>query len=70
MEKLSAIVLDGKVYEAVRRGSYHCSECDLYQECKKAPADYGRLCLASILSERVIFRYSQSITDKLNNYGN
>ena len=59
MEKLNinAIVIDGKVYEAIKG---KCSEC----------AFYGKVNNASICALRddllCAFRYSQTLTDKLN----
>ena len=63
---MNGIIIDGKVYEAIPKGSYHCSDCSLFEQCKKDPANYGRLCISNILEDNVIFRFSQSLTDKIN----
>ena len=64
MNKFNGIIIDGEVYVAVPRGSLHCSDCDLFKQCKKDPANYGRLCVSGVISERVIFCHSQTLTDK------
>ena len=38
MNKFNGIILNGKVYEATPRGSYHCSDCDPFDQCKENPA--------------------------------
>ncbi len=58
------IIFDGKTYEAIPAGSYHCSDCDLYEQCREDPYDIGQICLAKIpfLQKPIIFK----LTDKLN----
>ena len=58
MEKLNAIVVEGKVYEAIKG---KCSECAFYGKSNK----YAPICA---LRDELLcaFRYSQSLTDKLN----
>lgn len=58
MEKLNAIVIDGKVYEAIKG---KCSECAFYGKSSK----YAVICA---LRDELLcaFRYSQPLTDKLN----
>lgn len=61
---LNAVIISGKVYEAIPKGSRHCSDCDLYDRCNVLFAD-----LCALFAEdttRMIFRYSQSLTDKIN----
>ena len=68
MEKLNAIVIDGKVYEAVLDDTDSCEECVFVDSeigcCRKSH------CTSFMLSpygkSPYIFRYSQSLTDKLN----
>lgn len=57
MKKLNAIVIDGKVYEAIKG---KCSECAFY-----GANEYAAICA---LRDEVLcaFRYSPSLTDKLN----
>ena len=71
----NGIILDGKVYEAVAKGSYHCSDCDLYEQCCTVyhsdifPTGKGVLQAVDycgVIGQRVIFRYSQPLTDKIN----
>ncbi|MCM1067160.1 MAG: hypothetical protein NC418_06280 [Muribaculaceae bacterium] len=57
---MNGIIIDSKVYEAVPRGSRHCFDCDLREKCE---ASYG-FCM-ELGVPRHIFRYSQSLTDKI-----
>lgn len=67
MNGLNGIIINGKVYEAVKRGSYHCSDCALYQECNdKWLRSMKLLCEPIADKERILFRFSQTLTDKLN----
>lgn len=68
MEKINGIIIDGKVYEAVPKGSYHCSDCDLYKQCKRYSHVLTDACtnLMFVFEENIIFRYSQPLTDKIN----
>ena len=63
MEKLNAIVIDGKVYELVEsKEANPCIDCALVEECLLcAIIDF---CIQQGNSKH--FRYSQSLTDKLN----
>lgn len=62
---MNGIILDGKVYEAIKRGSRHCSDCDLFSYCNR----YTSITCSNLTKdtgERSIFRYSQILTDKIN----
>lgn len=65
---MNGIIIDGKVYEAVHRGSYHCSDCDLYKRCVDRPVVFDALCsgLVGICNEVIMFRFSKELTDKIN----
>ena len=63
MEKLNGIIIDGKVYETVEVERAVCDHCDLKDKCNQSSA--FEYCI-EILGAREIFRYSQSLTDKLN----
>lgn len=56
MSKLNGIIIDGIAYEAVRRGSYHCSDCDLRKQCEAHPILFNSLCLCDFWGERIIFK--------------
>lgn len=60
MEKLNAIVIEGKVYEAVEP-LYDCCGCEL-----NTPGDNYCIYCDLCTSWGCIFRYSQPLTDKLN----
>ena len=62
---MNGIILNDKIYEAIPRGSYHCSDCDLFDQCKENPVGYSALCLPSLHHHRVIFRHSQTLTNKI-----
>lgn len=62
-KNFNGIIIDGKVYEAVPRGSYHCSDCALFTDCRQK--EIGGFCLVTGQYQH-IFRFSQSYTDKLN----
>lgn len=68
--KINGIIIEGKVYEAVECDEIlnHCDICDLYRECSDGKEIFP--CPWAITEGRSYFRYSQSLTDKLNNYGN
>ncbi len=63
---MNGIILSGKVYEAIPRGSRHCFDCHLYEQCKKDPRQYPMLCFTDLMEPRKIFRFNQELTDKLN----
>lgn len=63
---MNGLIIDGEVYESVPRGSYHCFDCDLYERCGKDPQQYSMICFTDLMYGRKIFRYSKSLTDKLN----
>ena len=68
---MNGLIIDGKVYEAVAQDMQFCCECDLYDKCCSWGEDhekYHGMLLASCLAfgKENIFRYSQSLTDKLN----
>lgn len=63
---MNGIIIGGKVYEAVPKGSYHCSDCDLYLECNKAwMLSMKLLCEPIADKERILLRFSQELTDKI-----
>ncbi|MDE7180078.1 MAG: hypothetical protein K2N88_02635 [Muribaculaceae bacterium] len=64
MNGLNGIIVDGKVYEAVDRGAFSCKGCDLYKRCH-TNVRYASACIA-FGYDRYIFRFSQSLTDKIN----
>ena len=68
MRKTNGIIIEGKVYEAVPKGGRHCSDCDLYMNCLKYEGDCSQLFDKAIFLyfDNVIFRYSQPLTDKIN----
>ena len=62
MEKLNAIVVDGKVYEL---SSGDCFKCSLVRKCENG----AEFCISFPCPDPEkdnCFRYSQSLTDKLN----
>ena len=67
MEKLNGIILNGKVYEAVLDDTDSCEECVFVDReigcCRKS---YCTSFIPSYGKSPYIFRYSQSLTDKLN----
>ena len=65
MKKINCIVIDGRVYEAVPKGSRHCSDCDLYDKCDVCFFDFCAN-FTNDMTMRYIFRYSQPLTDKIN----
>ena len=63
---MNGIIIDGKVYEAVPKGRYHCSDCDLHLECNaKWMQSMKLLCEPIADKERVLLRFSQELTDKI-----
>lgn len=63
---MNAIILDGKVYEAVETDKVkdHCLACDLFAECR-LPQSFP--CAWSFTDGRSHFRYSDLLTNKLKN---
>ena len=60
---MNGIIIDGKVYEAVEKENGNpCLDCALSDMCGIIAID--DLCIT--LGKRIYFRYSQSLTDKLN----
>lgn len=62
MEKLNAIVIEGKVYELSSGG---CFKCSLVSKCKNG----AEFCMGFPYPDPEkdnCFRYSQPLTDKLN----
>ncbi len=66
MSKINAIIKDGKVYEVVPNPANDCSKCGLKKECDQISTDYCLVDRVFGCKEIRIFRYSQSLTDKLN----
>lgn len=64
---MDGIIIGGKAYEAIPKGSYHCNDCSLFEQCRGGLALFD-ICHA--FGERaaglIIFRYSQPLTDKVN----
>lgn len=62
---MNGIIIDGKVYEVVSAKFTECDNCALKKECDHVTGDY---CLVDALfgiNGNRIFRYSQSLTDKI-----
>lgn len=62
MEKINGIIYDGKVFVTTKDANRSCLKCDLIEEdgrcvCPKFCAQLG---------VETIFRYSQELTDKIN----
>ena len=62
MNGINGIILDGKVYEATEGKEYSCMTCDLIDDesdcvCRDFCFNQGRC---------NVFRFSQSLTDKIN----
>ena len=64
MNGLNGIIIDGKGYETVKRDKNNCPDCGLYGRCY-ANGRYAPACVA-FGSDLHIFRFSQSLTDKIN----
>ncbi len=70
MNGLNAIVVDGKVYEAIPTVRYSdCGECDLKEICDAHAHDpcndVGKIFDTYIDDAQWHFRYNQELTDKL-----
>lgn len=65
---MNGVIIDGKVYEAVSKGSYRCGDCDLYNKCIDRPLRLDAFCvgLYGVCRGRIIFRFSKELTDKIN----
>ncbi len=64
MKGINAIVIEGKVYELLPRCGCSCLTCALYKRCY-ANGRYAPACVA-FGYDKYIFRFSQTLTDKLN----
>lgn len=61
---IDGIIISGKVYEAIPRGLRHCSDCDLFDRCDVLFTDVCAMFSEDMVAR--IFRYSQTLTDKIN----
>lgn len=63
---INGIILNGLVYEAIECDEIldHCHLCDLRKECSDGKKIFP--CPWAITDGRSYFRYSQSLTEKLN----
>ena len=70
MNGLNGIIIDGKVYEAVLDDTDSCDECTFVDNkigcCRKS---YCVSFIPSYGKSPYIFRFSQTLTDKLNGNG-
>lgn len=64
---MNGIILNDKVFEAVAANKNLCQDCDLIAVCT-ADSYMNNVCenFRQVLDENISFRYSQSLTDKLN----
>lgn len=69
---MNGIIIDGKVYEAVPKGSCRCDDCDLYNKCIDRSLGLDAFCvgLYGVCHGRIIFRFSKELTNKLNDKKN
>lgn len=58
---MNGIIIDGRVYVAVPKGSRHCSDCDLYEQCTNQPFRYGSMCAWLAEKEQVVFRFLKEL---------
>lgn len=66
-ETLNAIVIGGRAYKALPKGSHSCSSCDLYVHCCDGCKLHGiGFCVQMFDDPTLYFRYSESLTGKLN----
>lgn len=66
MSGLNGIILEGRIYEGVRCDNPNpCMECDLGEMCDT----YNFEDFCNDYSQGGCFRFSQELTDKLNNNG-
>lgn len=63
---INAIIIDGKVYEAVKG---ECQDCALRMQCREEDVfnEFCNFFEGYNIRNAHNFRYSQSLTDKLNN---
>lgn len=61
----NGIIIDGKVYEAVPRGICDCYDCDCCEQCFGEPLKYDVLCSGLSIRNKVMFRYSKELTEKI-----
>lgn len=68
MEKINGIIIDGKVYEVVKYdGTSPCMDCALTHECVRLEEAHKSTQFCGDYLEGCIFRYSPSLTERLNN---
>ena len=68
MEKINGIIISGKVYEVVRYdGISPCMDCALTHECDKLEEAHKSTQFCGDYLEGCIFRYSPSLTERMNN---
>ncbi len=68
MEKINGIVLFGKFYEIVEGNE--CKDCAFYDQCQECPTATESGCdffSGYVRFANRIFRYSPSLTERLNN---
>ncbi len=63
---ITDIIVGGKVYEAVPKGSRHCSDCDLFRQCQARWRDRMATYCHAFDGQRIIFRLRQTEQDKSN----
>ena len=67
MNGLNGIILDGKVYKVIEGYDIMCKLCDIREFCEKQFNDYNvYICHGLSEDDPVYFRFSQSLTDKIN----
>ena len=65
MNGLNGIIVDGNVYEAIEWNEINpCENCDLWEQCSECSYNVEPICSEFI--DDSIFRFSQSLTDKIN----
>lgn len=67
MNGLNGIKVDGKVYEVAEYGRRECNECELKKKCMERSIDENPYCASFSGRRRKILRFSQTLTDKINN---
>lgn len=65
MDKLNGIVVDGKFYEA--KACRDCDKCDIRDTY--CSIDICSCFEGLIALDRIVFKFNQEITDKINNGG-
>lgn len=66
MNGINGIIVDGAVYEVAEYGKRQCNECDLKRKCMERLIDEHPYCNSFSGRRRKILRYSQELTDKIN----